>query len=85
VLRSTHMPAVLLEAGSIINRKEEVELAKPERVAIVADAALDAVESYCDTHGQHIAEASPQHPTHARTASGQTTRPGTRPAASLHQ
>jgi N-acetylmuramoyl-L-alanine amidase len=32
VLRTTHMPAVLLEAGSIINRKEELELAKPQRV-----------------------------------------------------
>jgi N-acetylmuramoyl-L-alanine amidase len=71
VLRSTHMPAVLLEAGSIINRKEELELAKPERVALVADAALDAVESYCDAHGHRIAEAPP-HPAHAPTASGQT-------------
>jgi N-acetylmuramoyl-L-alanine amidase len=71
VLRSTLMPAVLLEAGSIINRKEELELAKPERVALVADAALDAVESYCDAHGHRIAEAPP-HPAHAPTASGQT-------------
>ena len=30
VLRTTHMPAVLLEAGSIINRKEQLELAKVE-------------------------------------------------------
>ena len=55
VLRTTHMPAVLLEAGSIINRNEEVELAKPERVALVADAALDATETYCDAHGHNIA------------------------------
>jgi N-acetylmuramoyl-L-alanine amidase len=79
VLRSTHMPAVLLEAGSIINRKEEVELGKPERVALVADAALDAVESYCDTHGHRIAEAPP-HPAHGP---GQT-KPA-RPSASLRQ
>jgi N-acetylmuramoyl-L-alanine amidase len=78
VLRSTHMPAVLLEAGSIINRKEEVELAKPERVAVVADAALDAVESYCDTHGHRIAE-TPTHPAHGPT------KPGARPSASLRQ
>ena len=66
VLRTTHMPAVLLEAGSIINRKEEVELAKPERVALVADAALDAVETYCDTHGHNIAEARRTRPTRRR-------------------
>ena len=40
-LRTTHMPAALLEAGSIINRREELELAKPQRVAqrIKAEAA----------------------------------------------
>jgi hypothetical protein len=31
VLHSTVMPAVLLEAGSIVNRQEELELATPER------------------------------------------------------
>jgi hypothetical protein len=36
-----------------------------------ANAALDAVESYCDAHGHRIAEAPP-HPAHAPTASGQT-------------
>jgi N-acetylmuramoyl-L-alanine amidase len=75
VLRTTHMPAVLLEAGSIVNRNEEVELAKPERIALVADAALDAVEAYCDAHGHHIAEAHPAH------GPGQTARP----SASLRQ
>jgi N-acetylmuramoyl-L-alanine amidase len=80
VLRSTHMPAVLLEAGSIINRKEEVELAKPERVALVADAALDAVENYCDAHGHRIAE-TPPHPAHAP---GPTAR-AAHPSASLRQ
>jgi N-acetylmuramoyl-L-alanine amidase len=78
VLRSTHMPAVLLEAGSIINRKEEVELAKPERVAMVADAALDAVENYCDVHGHRIAEA-PAHPAHGPG------KPPAPPSASLRQ
>ena len=77
VLRTTHMPAVLLEAGSIINRKEELDLAKPQRVALVADAATHAVETYCDAHSHHIAEV-PSHPAHA---SGQTMRP----AASLQQ
>src|SRR5580704_5170582 len=31
VLRYTRMPALLLEAGSIVNRQEELELATPER------------------------------------------------------
>ncbi len=77
VLRTTQMPAVLLEAGSIVNREEELELAKPDRVALVADAATHAVKTYCDAHGHHIAEA-PLHPAHAP---GQTVRP----AASLQQ
>jgi N-acetylmuramoyl-L-alanine amidase len=47
VLRSTKMPAVLLEAGSIINRDEEVELNTPERRTLTAEAAADAVESFC--------------------------------------
>ena len=64
VLRTTHMPAVLLEAGSIINRKEELDLAKPQRVALVADAATHAVEIYCNAHSHQIAEA-PSHPAHA--------------------
>jgi hypothetical protein len=51
-------------------------------VALVADAATDAVEIYCDAHGHNIAEA---HPAHAQTASGHTARPTARPSASLHQ
>jgi len=47
VLRSTKMPAVLLEAGSIINRDEEVGLNTPERRTLTAEAAADAVESFC--------------------------------------
>jgi N-acetylmuramoyl-L-alanine amidase len=47
VLRSTKMPAVLLEAGSIINRDEEVELNTAERRTLTAEAAADAVESFC--------------------------------------
>jgi len=33
VLRNTRMPAVLLEAGSIVNRQEELELASPDSAA----------------------------------------------------
>jgi hypothetical protein len=37
------MPAVLLEAGSIVNRQEELDLATPERRLLVAKAVTAAV------------------------------------------
>ena len=48
VLRSTKMPAVLLEAGSIINRDEELEMASPERQTIIASGVAAAVKEFCD-------------------------------------
>jgi N-acetylmuramoyl-L-alanine amidase len=47
VLRATAMPAVLLEAGSIINRDEEALLATAEHQSLVSAAVIDAVESFC--------------------------------------
>jgi N-acetylmuramoyl-L-alanine amidase len=47
VLRKSLMPAVLLEAGSIINRDEEVAMASPERQGVIADAVTDAVAQFC--------------------------------------
>ncbi|MGA7610342.1 MAG: N-acetylmuramoyl-L-alanine amidase, partial [Xanthobacteraceae bacterium] len=47
VLRQTHMPAVLLEAGSIINRNEELLLDGSERQAVIAAAVGTAVDRYC--------------------------------------
>jgi N-acetylmuramoyl-L-alanine amidase len=41
------MPAVLLEAGSIINRQEELEVATPERRLMVAEAVTAAVKEFC--------------------------------------
>src|ERR1700751_2553855 len=55
VLHSTRMPAVLLEAGSIINRQEELELATPERRLMVAEAITAAVEEFCASRGQAVA------------------------------
>jgi N-acetylmuramoyl-L-alanine amidase len=55
VLHSTLMPAVLLEAGSIVNRQEELELATPERRLIVAEAVTAAVEDFCARKGQTVA------------------------------
>ncbi|MGE3144474.1 MAG: N-acetylmuramoyl-L-alanine amidase [Pseudorhodoplanes sp.] len=47
VLRGTHMPAVLLEAGVIKNREEELLLAAPEHRALLVAAAVEAIESFC--------------------------------------
>jgi N-acetylmuramoyl-L-alanine amidase len=47
VLRETHMPAVLLEAGSIVNRQEEPQLASEQRRALAAAAVTAAVEQFC--------------------------------------
>jgi N-acetylmuramoyl-L-alanine amidase len=47
VLRQTRMPAVLLEAGSIVNRQEELELATPERRALTSTAIAAAVANFC--------------------------------------
>jgi N-acetylmuramoyl-L-alanine amidase len=47
VLMKTEMPAVLLEAGSIINRDEELQMASPERQDVVIGAVTNAVKEYC--------------------------------------
>lgn len=48
VLRKTRMPAVLLEAGSIINRNEELKMSSPERQDIIANSVTTAVKEFCD-------------------------------------
>jgi len=52
VLRNTRMPAVLLEAGSIVNRQEELELGTPERRLALANAVADAVADFCAARAQ---------------------------------
>jgi N-acetylmuramoyl-L-alanine amidase len=47
VLMETQMPAALLEAGSIINRDEELALATPERQALIGGAVVEAVDAFC--------------------------------------
>jgi N-acetylmuramoyl-L-alanine amidase len=63
VLRDTHMPAVLLEAGSIVNRQEELEMATPERRAVIAAAITSAVEDFCTARAQPNTEAPIKQPT----------------------
>lgn len=48
VLRTAAMPAALLEAGIIVNRNDEVELAKPERQQVIAEATAAAVRKFCE-------------------------------------
>ena len=59
VLRMTRMPAVLLEAGSIIHRDEELKLLAPERRTLITESVAAAVEGFC-------AQRSKPHTTIAR-------------------
>jgi N-acetylmuramoyl-L-alanine amidase len=47
VLRMTRMPAVLLEAGSIIHRDEELKMLAPEHRGLITEAVAEAVAAYC--------------------------------------
>ena len=47
VLRTTRMPAVLLEAGSIINRDEELKMDSPERQDVISGAVAAAAKEFC--------------------------------------
>jgi N-acetylmuramoyl-L-alanine amidase len=47
VLKKTRMPAALLEAGSIVNRDEELLLASPERQQLISAAVVDAIDGFC--------------------------------------
>ena len=47
VLRKTRMPAVLLEAGSIINRDEELKMNSTERRDLISGAVVAAVKEFC--------------------------------------
>jgi N-acetylmuramoyl-L-alanine amidase len=47
VLRATQMPAVLFEAGLIVNRDEELLLGFPEYRLVIAAAMADAIETFC--------------------------------------
>ena len=69
VLKETRMPAVLLEAGSIVNRQEELALATPERRALISAAIAVAVEDFCaeraaSRHGERLVKR-PSAPTAA--------------------
>jgi N-acetylmuramoyl-L-alanine amidase len=74
VLRRTGMPAVLLEAGSIINREEELRVGSVEHQALVSAAVADAVELFC-------AARRPRTPINTASQAGEVSRQATAPAA----
>ena len=67
VLKDTAMPAVLLEAGSIINREEELRMGSAEHQALVSAAVADAVKSYC-------AARRPRTPANAASRAGEVSK-----------
>jgi N-acetylmuramoyl-L-alanine amidase len=84
VLRYPHMPAVLLEAGSIINRDEELLMGTPEHQAVIPAAAVEAVEGFCQERrpvkSDRIARPGPDakprlRPAAATGPAGTVTRP----------
>jgi N-acetylmuramoyl-L-alanine amidase len=68
VLKKTRMPAVLLEAGSIINRDEELAMETPERQAQIGAAVLDAVDRFCALRRPGKPTQVARHPTPASPA-----------------
>jgi N-acetylmuramoyl-L-alanine amidase len=69
VLRYTRMPALLLEAGSIVNRQEELALATPERRKLTSEAVAAAVEDFCAVRMHPKIEQLVKRPAKPRTAS----------------
>jgi N-acetylmuramoyl-L-alanine amidase len=58
VLMHPQMPAVLLEAGSIINRDEELKMASPERQDMTVKAVTTAMKQFCGVAPPQIAAKS---------------------------
>lgn len=79
VLRATQMPAVLLEAGSIIHRDEELQMNTEERRSLIAAAVLDAVENYCALRSPRIAAPL------AQDANGPAKQPAPKTAPVVNQ
>ncbi len=75
VLKKSRMPAVLLEAGSIVNRDEELLMSSPERQLQISTAVADAVESFCVAQSsRHLPQVARSHPRHQRKRTADTTQ-----------
>jgi N-acetylmuramoyl-L-alanine amidase len=71
VLKKSQMPAVLLEAGSIVNRDEELLMASPERQLQISAAVIDAVDAFCvaqSTRQPQVAQSTGHLPQVAQSA-----------------
>jgi N-acetylmuramoyl-L-alanine amidase len=98
VLKKTRMPAVLLEAGSIVNRDEELLMASAERQLQISVAVTDAVESFCVAlstgyspqvaqsarRARHVAHAPRPRHRHRRTADTAPVAAWMQSSADLH-
>ena len=84
VLRTTQMPAVLLEAGSIINRAEELVMNSPERQSLIGAGVTDAVEGFCAIRRPRNPDrvASPPHAAAKQTLAPDAAPQPASPAAS---
>jgi N-acetylmuramoyl-L-alanine amidase len=60
ILRTARMPSVLLEAGSIVHRDEEVLMGTPEHQLQIAGAVTEAVERFCALRPAKTHRASTQ-------------------------
>lgn len=60
ILRTAHMPSVLLEAGSIVHRDEEVLMGSEEHQSQIAGAVTEAVEQFCALRPARTQRASTQ-------------------------
>lgn len=57
ILRTTRMPSVLLEAGSIIHRDEEELMGTAEHQATIAGALTEAVDRFCASQAPKTLQA----------------------------
>jgi len=83
VLKETKVPAVLLEAGSIINRDEELLLQTDEHRAKFAASVVDAVKAFCDMRATGTATTAsvPASKPASKNASATAPKPAFTPAS----
>ena len=97
VLKNTQMPAALLEAGSIVNRDEELTMASPERQQLISAAVIDAVNNFCTAQSgkpaiqiaqrskaRHVLSAQSHRRTGERTAKTTPLPPTAQPLLDIH-